>query len=64
MNILHDCLLFSLNRIKSMTHESPKSKFNIYFNLMSMSKSKLMVLGPEFKMHPIGRSKKQIETTQ
>lgn len=45
MKILHDCLLFSLNRIKSMTHESPKSKFNIYFNLMSMSKSKLMVNG-------------------
>lgn len=49
-----------------MTHESLTSNFNIYFNLNEyrMSKSKLMVLGPEFKMHPIGRSKKQIETTQ
>lgn len=58
MNILYDCLFFFLNRIKFMIYESFKLKFNIYFNLMSMFKFKLMVLGLEFKMYFIGRLKK------
>lgn len=45
MKILYDCLFFFLNRIKFMIYESFKLKFNIYFNLMSMFKFKLMVNG-------------------
>lgn len=45
MKILYDCLFFFLNRIKFMIYKSFKLKFNIYFNLMSMFKFKLMVNG-------------------
>lgn len=53
MNILYDCLFFFLNRIKFMIYESFKLKFNIYFNLMSMFKFKLMVNGFGVKVQDV-----------
>lgn len=53
MKILYDCLFFFLNRIKFMIYESFKLKFNIYFNLMSMFKFKLMVNGFGVKVQDV-----------